>query len=340
MRLSQTALAVVIGLSPWILQGSFQENIGTDIARAETLYYQARYKEADSLLSFISDKLNGTGASVSSQVQVQLLRGLTRFVLGNEPDARNHFLELCAINPAFDLDERQFAPKVVSFFKGVHAECLDCRETCFQASSLAGSGDLQEADRTKARAESPSCSCTTWASYADSPGFQHANDLLVQEKYAEALKEFKWLTRTFPESETLRDAARGVQKRIDLSVESGVAAWREFFQLRKFEQAAGVFERIQPIAAESSGAAKESFRQVTTTYQAAFHDLVASWTAACSRNDEVSLTVVRNWGKSLDPNRIIQPDLLDSIQGCARPSPAASKKPANTAGLQRKAGIE
>ena len=154
MRFPHFVLAIVVGLSPWILQGSLQQDIGADITRAENLYYQAHYTEADTLLASLSDRLNGSGASANSQVQVKMLLGLTRFVLGNEPDARSHFLELCVINPGFVLDEHQFAPKVVSFFKGVHADCWSCRETCFQASSLAGSGDLQTADSTKTAAES------------------------------------------------------------------------------------------------------------------------------------------------------------------------------------------
>jgi len=327
MRFPHFVLAIAVGLSPWILQGSFQQDIGADIKLAENLYYQAHYKEADTLLASLSDTLNRSGASATNQVQVKMLLGLTRFVLGNEPDARSRFLELCVINPAYVLDERQFAPKVVSFFKGVHADCANCRQACYQASSLASSGDLQAAARTKAGVESPSCSCTPWASKTESPGFQHARDLLAREKYVEALREFQGLTRTFPESQPLREAASAVQKRIDDSVQSSVVEWRGFFLVRRFEQAADVFERMKPLAAESSGEAKEAFLQVTARYQATFQDLVTSWTAACARNDEVSLSTVRAWGKSLDPNRTIQPDVLDRIQGCAKP-PAANAKPA------------
>jgi hypothetical protein len=340
MRFPHVALAVVISLSPWVLQGSFQDNIGPDITRAEALYYQAHYKEADALLAFVSDRIDKSGASAASQVQVKMLLGLTRFVLGNEPDARSHFLDLCVVNPAFVLDEHRFAPKVVSFFNGVHEECMTCRGACFRASSLAAAGDLQEADRTRSGAEYSSCSCTAWASKADNPGFQHANDLLDHEKYVEALREFKGLTQTFPENPALRDAANSLQKRINGSVQSGVAEWRESFLLRRFEQAAAVYERIQPSAAVSSGEAKEAFRQVTTSYQAAFQEVVASWTTACSRDDAVSLAVVRNWGKSLDPNRIIHPDVLDRIQGCGKPLPATSERPASTVSLQRNEGIE
>jgi hypothetical protein len=330
MRFPHFVLAIVVGLSPWILQGSLLQDIGADIKHAENLYYQAKYMEADTLLASLSDRLNGSGASAGYQVQVKMLMGLTRFVLGNEPDARNRFLELCVINPSYVLDERQFAPKVVAFYKGVQADCANCRKTCFQASSLAASGDLQAASRTKVNVESPSCSCSTWASKPDNPGFLHANDLLAQGKPAEALKEFKGLTQTFPQSQPLRDAANSLQKQIDDSVQSGVVEWRGFFLGRRFEQAAAVFERIQPIAAESSGDAREAFRQVTMRYQTTFQDLLTSFAAACAQNNEVSLTAVRTWGKSLDPNRTIKPDVLDRIQqGCTRP-PAATALPAAT----------
>ena len=327
MRFPHFVFAVVVSLSPWILQGSFQENFGADIKHAENLYYQAHYKEADTLLASLSDRLNASGASANIQVHVKMLLGLTRFVLGNEPDARSRFLELCVINPSYVLDERQFSPKVVSFFKGVHADCQSCRNSCFQASSMASAGDLQAAARTKTTVESPSCSCATWVSKPDNPGLQRANELLAQERNVEALKAFTGLTQTFPDSLPLREAASSVQKKIDNLVQSGVTEWRGFFLGRRFEQAAAVFERMQPLAAESSGDAKEAFRQVTMRYQTTFLDLVSSWTAACDRNDEVSLTAVRAWGKSLDPNRTIKPDVLDRIQGCPK-LPATSAKPA------------
>jgi hypothetical protein len=324
MRFPHFVLAIAIGLSPWILQGSLQQDIGADIKRAEKLYYQAHYAEADRLLASLSDRLSGSGVSANNQVQVKMLLGLTRFVLGDEPDARSRFLELCVINPGYVLDEQQFAPKVVSFFKGVHADCWNCRKTCFQASSLAGSGDLEAAARTKTAAESSSCSCTTWVSRPDNPAFQHANDLLAQGRSVEALKEFKGLSQAFPEIQQFRNAANSVQKRVDDVVQAGVPEWRGFFLGRQFEQAAAVFERLQPFAAESSGDAKEAFRQVTLRYQTTFQDLVTSWNAACTRNDEVSLTAVRAWGKSLDPNRTIKPDVLDRLQGCPKPAAATA----------------
>lgn len=319
MKFPRFILALLAVLSPWMLQvqGSVQQDIESDIVKADNFYYQGRYTEARALLSQLDDKLSGNNGSTENRSKVKMLYGLTEVALEDTEHARTRFFEYCVLNPDYVIDELEYSRKIVTVFKEAQKECAKCTQICSRAESLVAAGNLQDAADIKADAEA--CGCASRALARDDAALRHGRELLDQGKYPEALKEFQGVLAAVPESAARREAVSTTQAKINTTVESAIAEWHKQFLARDFVNAAATYDRIRALADLSTEPAKAGVLEVTARYQTTFQGLLTSWDAACSRNDRVAIDTIRQWGKALDPNGTIQPTVLDRLVECAKP---------------------
>lgn len=319
MKFPHFVLVLFAGLSPWILQvqGSVQQNIQSDIIKADNFYYQGRYTEARDLLSQLDNKLSGNNGSTEDRSRVKMLYGLTEVALEDTEHARTRFFEFCVLNPNYVIDELEYSRKIVTVFKEAQKECAKCTQICSRAESLVAAGNPQDAADIKADAEA--CGCASRALARDDAALRYGRELLAQGKYPEALKEFQGALAAVPESAARREAVSTTQVKINTSVESAIAEWHKLFLTRDFAGAAAAYDRIRLLGDLTTEPVRAGVLDVTARYQATFQGLLTSWDAACSRNDRVAMDTILKWGKTLDPNRTIQPTVLDRLGACAKP---------------------
>jgi hypothetical protein len=289
------------------------QNIASDIARAEDFYYQARFNDALSLLSSIEERLRADG-SASDKARVKMLSGLCHLALDDQPQARARFLEFCVLEPGHVFDEQRFPPKVVSIFKEVSEDCDRCVRQCSRGAEPAAAGNSGNAAVRDAHDER--CPCMSTVAVPDDAHLQRGRDLLLQKKYSEALQEFQGLLRAAPENDQIRQGVELAQKEIDSALNAAVSDWRRLFSERQFEQAAVVYEVIRSLENDSTGQPRELAAQISVQYQTTFRDLFTTWNSACARKDSVASVAIRQWGRDLDPHRVIQPEMLDRMQEC------------------------
>jgi tetratricopeptide (TPR) repeat protein len=319
MKFPHFIFVLLAGLSLWMLQvqGSVQQDIESDIAKADSFYYQGQYTEALALLSQLDNKLAGGNGSTENQSKVKMLYGLTEVALDDTEHARQRFMEFCVLNPNYVIDELQYSRKIVTIFKDAQQDCVKCVQICSRAEAFTAAGDRQGEAEIKSDAEA--CECASQATVRDNAALKHGRELLAQEKYAEALKEFQQVLTVVPNSAARREAVQTTQTKINSTVDSQIAEWHKLFFSRDFVHAAETYDRIRLLGEQSTEPVKSQILDVAARYQTTFQAVVTSWDAACAKNDKVAVDTIREWGKSLDPNRTIQPAVLDHLGQCPKP---------------------
>jgi tetratricopeptide (TPR) repeat protein len=320
MRFPHFVLVILVGLSTWMLhvQGAVQQDIKFDIARAESFYYQGQYKEALELLTPLDDKLKNAADNVDDRAKVKMLAGINEVALGDNGQARKHFLEFCNLVPNYVLDETQYPTKIVTVFKEAQQECSKCVEICTRMESLTAAGNAKAVSDMKADTES--CGCAAKILARDDAALKRGRDLFAQGKFQESLREFQAALTAIPVSTARREAVLSTQTKINSQAESAVGEWRQQFSSRDFERAAATYDRIRALEGDTTGTVREAVRQVTAQYQTTFESVAAAWDTACTKSDKVALLTIREWGLSLDPKRTIQPEVLDRMRECTKPA--------------------
>ena len=320
MRFPHFVLVILVGLSSWMLQvrGAVAQDIKFDIARAESFYYQGQYKEALELLTPLDDKLKNATDNVDDRAKVKMLVGINEVALGDNGQARKHFLEFCNLVPNYVLDEAQYPSKIVTVFKEARQECDRCVEICTRMESLTAAGNVRAVADMKVETES--CGCAAKILARDDAALKKGRELTAQGKYQESLREFQVALTAIPISTARREAVVSTQMKINSQAEAAVAEWRQQFSSRDFERAAATYDRVRALGVDTTGSTRETVRQVTAQYQTTFESVAAAWDTACARNDKVALLTIREWGLSLDPKRTIQPEMLDRMRECTKPA--------------------
>src|SRR5262245_2087403 len=107
------ALALLIAVQP-PGQPAQRDEIKEGLARAESLFYEAKFIESIQLLAHVNDDLQTKPGRVPDKIAVKLQLALANIGLNDTASAKTFLNELYALDPDYVLDAKQFSPKVVS----------------------------------------------------------------------------------------------------------------------------------------------------------------------------------------------------------------------------------
>ena len=100
----------------------------TDIlSRAESLYFEAKFKDAIQLLQHADDMLKARTDRNADKINVKLQLALAHVGLNESALAKVSLREIFAIDSEYRLDAQQFPPKVISLADEAKAEQNEAR---------------------------------------------------------------------------------------------------------------------------------------------------------------------------------------------------------------------
>src|SRR5260370_9888291 len=88
--------------------------ISDALTRAESLYFEAKFKDAIQLLQHADDLLRTRTDRMTDKINVKLQLALAHIGLNEAPLAKTSLRELFVIDPEYKLDPQQFPPKVLA----------------------------------------------------------------------------------------------------------------------------------------------------------------------------------------------------------------------------------
>ena len=98
------------------------DEITDTLARAESLYFEAKFKEAIQLLQHADDLLRPKTDRQPEKINVKLQLALAEMGLNDTAQARTSLREIYTIDADYRIDPQQFPPKVLALADEAKAE--------------------------------------------------------------------------------------------------------------------------------------------------------------------------------------------------------------------------
>jgi hypothetical protein len=127
--------AFFIALQP--LQAG-KDEVKETLARAESLYYEAKFTEAVQMLAQLNDDLQTKPERLQDRISVKLQLSLAHIGMNNPAVAKLFLIEIFLLQPDFTLDAQQYSPKVLAIADEARTETNRVR--CQRASEDARKG--------------------------------------------------------------------------------------------------------------------------------------------------------------------------------------------------------
>jgi hypothetical protein len=284
------------------------------LTRAESLYFEARFKEALDLLIPLDVQLQRQPGRPSDRVAVKLQLALSHIGLNQTAEAKARLSELDEIDPEYSLDPALYAPKVLALFQEVRTErsATRCISICDAAAKDLQSGKV---DDVMARAVAkPTCACMSpFVQSASEVVFKQGVDAYKADNFVEATKKFRSVLASNPQHPMATQYMELITGRVDLAVERIQLDWKKSFDAHDYPHAAASYRQLLALSSEEK--AKPLLAQMRTGYRDVLTTMAESWNRACSAGDVNMTNSLRAQAADILPEASIGQDILDKMAG-------------------------
>ena len=295
-----------------------QDETSAILARAEMLYFEARFRESIDLLLPLDSALRSDRNRAQEKINVKLQLALAHIGLDETSQAKTRFAELLAFDPDYSLDPQKFSDKVISLFeeaKEVHRAGA-CRTMCSEADRLLENGDVQ-ALVAKIEFAGTDCVCLkATALDAADRSYQLGVDAYKQDDLVAALEDFRNVLKLNPEHELAPTYIELTQGKLRLAADRLLLEWRAHLDARAFGLAAAVYHRLQ--SSNIEGSATQPLNQMRVQYRQSLSALLETSKRACAAGDAVTMENLRRQAAELLPDPAIGEDLLTQMTTCIK----------------------
>jgi tetratricopeptide (TPR) repeat protein len=296
-----------------------QDDVNSALARAEQLYYEARFREAVDLLLPIDAALGTQPEGLQDKIKVKLQLALAHIGLSETSAAGDRFGEIVDLDPSYSLDPRRYSDKVVSLFDEVKEEHNRgrCRTICVEGDRLLDTADAQSL-LERVRSSAADCVCLeATALDAAEHFFQQGLEAYKQESFTTALENFRLALEFQAEHPLAKSYVQLTLDKLRLAADRLFLEWRQNFEANQFALAAAAFHQLQ--SANTDGAATSSLNQAVTLYRQSASRIVGEWKQACTNGDAIAMDAARNRTTEMLPDSTLAGDLMAQMQTCANP---------------------
>jgi len=295
------------------------DNFSATLARAEQLYYEARFNEAINLLLPVDAALRSEQEELENKIKVKLQLALAYIGLSETSGARDRFAEIVDLDPRYSLDPRRYSEKVVALFNDVKDERSRsrCRTICMEGDRMLDIGDAS-ALLSQLQSAGADCVCLqATALDAAEHFYQQGLEAYKQQDYTNALENFRYALSFQPEHNLASSYVQLTLDKLRFAADQLFVEWRQNFDARQFALAASIFHRLQ--LANVEGYAKNQLNQAATLYRQSVSRIVDDWKKACASGSDLEMANARNRAADLLPDAAVASDLIDQMQSCNNP---------------------
>jgi tetratricopeptide (TPR) repeat protein len=320
-------------MSPFVLaiflavQGSpsvSQDEIREALMRAESLYFEARFKDSVQLLTQVNDVLKTQPERVPEIISTKLQLALGNVGLNNPAAAKSFLIELFALSPDFNLDAKQFPPKIVALADEAKAaqHRFRCQTAADDARRHLAAGDgaalLHLLDSMKSK-------CADLATLVPDTAELLYRKGLSDYKLGDlstAVHNFRSAVKLAPKHDMAAQYLELAENKLQVAEDRVLLDWQKNFDGRQFKQAAAIYRQI---ASFGDNAAKP-LGHMTAEYRQALVPLVEEVNRACSSNDPAKMDEARSRISEMLPEPSFGEDIRSRIVPCKAPEPPAPPK--------------
>jgi tetratricopeptide (TPR) repeat protein len=282
------------------------------LARAEALYYEADFAKSIELLLRADTLLRQQSGRLQDKINVRLQLALGFIGLNDTARAKAYLSEMFAIDENHRIDPQMFSPKVIQLAEEAKAEQaeLRCRSTLDEAQRLLGAGNANGVVKLIV-ANQAKCSglAALYPKTADLL-FKEGLNAYKKANTAEALEKFRAVLALDPKHELAAEYVELTQRKLEITADRALLAWRKDFNAGEFESAARDYRELMSVSAS------ETVDEIRTEYRQALSILVDSWNRACANNDAARMEDVRAQVNAMLPEPSFAQDILTKMTVC------------------------
>jgi TonB family protein len=320
-------------------QAAPQDDIKETLARAEALYYQARFSDSIQLLMGINDSLRTKPDRLPDRITTKLQLALDNIGLNDTAQAKTFLVEMYALDADYNLDPQQFSPKVITLANDAKAEQqrIRCQTSGEDARKLlkAGNGEalLTLIESTKSKCAEVAATQPEAAELLYKSGL----DAYKKGDFSNALQDFKGTLQLSPKHDLATQYVELTESKVQVAEDRALLEWHRNFEAHQLTQAAANYGQLVSFNRDTHS---QSVTQVGAEYRKALSSLVDAWNQACPTNDALALTAIQKQITELLPQPSFGADLRAQMGVCNKPAEkiAAAPKPAEPKAAPADAG--
>jgi tetratricopeptide (TPR) repeat protein len=291
------------------------DEITDTLARAESLYFEAKFKEAIQLLQRAQDLLQPKTDRVQEKITVKLQLALAQMGLNDTAQAKTSLREIYTLDADYRIDPQQFPPKVIALADEARAEqnqirCQAVRDDArkyFEAWNGVALANLIESMKSR---------CSGLDAIAPDAAellYKAGVEAYKAGKFPEALDRFRMAVKMSPKHELAAQYLELTQSKLQITADRGLLEWRKSLDARQFKEAASRYT-----AMKASGITPQAAEQMRTEYRNALASVVETWNRACASSDMPTMESIRGQLPDSLPDPSLGDDLLAQMKTCTK----------------------
>jgi tetratricopeptide (TPR) repeat protein len=292
-----------------------QQDIDSAVARAEALYFEARFRESIEVILPLDAALRQEPQRIRDRIRVKLQIALAHVGLNETEEAKARFLEMCVLDSGYSLDPGQFASKVMTLFEEAKAESVEsrCTTVCQEVDRILDVGTA-EAFLKLLEPQEASCPCAR-AAVLDAAELLHQKgvEAYKEDNFTDALHNLRAALKLNPAHELAAQYVELTQNKLRLAADRLVLEWRLHFEAREFPLAAAKYRDLS--AANIEGVAAPALDQIRSEYQKMLTSMAEAWVRACPIS-EVLAAETRRQAAAMLPDAALGTETLASMNAC------------------------
>jgi tetratricopeptide (TPR) repeat protein len=295
-----------------ILFFTLQDDIRATLSRAETLYYEARFKESIQLLLRVDESLQSKPDRASDRISVKLQLALGYVGMNDNAQAKDLLRAVYALDPDYVLDTQQFPPKVLALAGEAKAEqqqilCQAVREDARRKLDTANAEALLVLlGSMKSRCDGLAVFEAGTADLFYKTGLESYRG----GAFSDAQNRFRTALKLFPKHELASQYLELTESKLEVATDRLALQWRKDFEAREFAAAALLYRQLKSSAPSQMDAVNAEYRETLSS-------LVDAWNRACAMADAAQKESVRVQISQLLPEPSFGADILARMSNCA-----------------------
>jgi tetratricopeptide (TPR) repeat protein len=293
------------------------DDISDALTRAESLYFEAKFKDAVQLLQRADEVLRPRNDRIPDKINVKLQLALAHIGLNETALAKTSLRELFAIDPEYKLDPQQFPPKVLMLADEARVEQSEVRCQSIRADALKflDSGNAM-ALYNLTQPMKPKCTgLEAMDPDLSNMFYKMGVDQFKLGQYSEALQKFELALKLVPKHELAAQYLELTQSKLQVNSDRLLLEWRKSLDAHEFKQTA---VRYQQMKSSKDAVPPQILDQMRTEYRNALSAVVDLWNRSCATGDAATMESIPQQLPEKLADASLGEDLLAQLKPCTK----------------------
>jgi tetratricopeptide (TPR) repeat protein len=307
-------LIVLVAISTAALAA---DEITDALSRAESLYFEAKFKDAVQILQRADDMLKPRSDRNADKINVKLQLALAHVGLNESALAKTSLRELYAVDPDYHLDPQQFPPKVIALADEAKAEQNEarCQSARTDSRKALDSANAAAAFNLTQSMKSKCSGLDVMEPEVAELFYKTGVDAYKAGQYSDALEKFRTSLKLAPKHELAAQYYDLTQSKLQVNADRVLLEWRKNIDTHDLRQAALRYEQLKT---SKDAPSSQILDQMRTEFRTALGSLVDLWNRSCATGDAATMETIPQQIPEHLPETSLGDDLLSQMKPCVK----------------------